>query len=141
MPRGGEVRIIGAKAHSARLHRMASPAQATRVGKALFKAGQSIEVTAEGLITAGSISGKGHVASAPGEPPNRDNGILDGNIETLMAGPLKVHVASNAPYARPLELGTSRMSARPYMKPAVAMKRDEVTQYIRQVVRNATQGD
>lgn len=135
------MRIIGAKAHSARLHRMTSPAQVSRVSRALFKAGQIIEVTAEHLITAGSTSGKGHVASKPGEPPNRDTGVLDGNIETIQDQPLRVLVASNAPYARELELGTSRMAARPYMGPAVAMKRDEVTAYIRQVVRNATQGD
>lgn len=134
-------RILGAKKHVGHLRRLTSPEQVARVGKALFKAGQLIEVTAEHLITAGSVSDAGHVPSEPGQPPNRDTGVLDGNIETSRSAPLKVIVSSNAPYARALELGTSRMAARPYMKPAVAMKREEVTQYVRQVVRNSTKGD
>lgn len=135
------MKITGARKYSQRLRRHASPAQVQRVSRALFKSGQLIEVTAERLITAGAVSGKGHVASKPGEPPNKDTGVLDGNIETLLHNPLTVYVASNAPYARALELGTSKMAARPYMRPAVAMKRDEVAQYIRQVIRNVNKGD
>lgn len=133
-------RVIGAKAHAARLQRMASPAQIDRIGNALYKGGQVIQTEAQRLITAGSVSGKGHVASKPGEPPNADSRTLDRNIEAVREGPLRVTVSSNAPYAAALELGTSKMAARPYMKPAVAKKRDEVTAYVRQVVKNAIGG-
>ncbi len=115
--------------------------QAVRdISQALFRAGQNIEVTAEFLITQGSVSGAGHVPSAPGQPPNRAIGVLDGNIETIQARPYTVLVSSNAPYAAALEFGTSRMAARPYMAPAVAMKREEAGDFVRQVVRRAQNG-
>lgn len=128
-------RVIGAKAHSARLRRMTGPAMTQAVGAALYAGGNLIEIEAEHSITAGSASGKGHVPSAPGQPPNRDTGVLDGNIETARTGPLKVEVSSNAPYALALELGTSRMEERPYMRPATAKRRAEAVQLVRRAVK------
>jgi len=131
------VSLPGAKAHSARLKRISSPQTVERVGRALFKAGKVIESEAKLLITTGAVSGKNHVPSKPGEPPNNDTGGLKNGIETTQPAPLVVHVTSTAPYALALEKGTSKMAERPYMAPAVARKRDEVTRYIRQVVKNA----
>lgn len=128
--------ISGAKRHSDRLKRMQ---QATRaITQALYAAGQEIEITAELSITAGSVSGAGHVPSAPGQPPNADTGVLDGNIETEIvasgANPT-VTVTSKAPYAAALEFGTSKMAARPYMRPAVAKYRDDVARRVGQAVK------
>ena len=65
------------KSHADRLRRM----QNTRdIVKALYLAGQRIELEAERSITQGSISGKGHIPSFPGEPPNADTRLLDTNI-------------------------------------------------------------
>lgn len=105
-----------------------------RVGGALFAGGQLIQVEAQVSITNGAVSGKGHVPSSPGEPPNQDTGVLANNIETVLVEPLKVEVSSNAPYAAALEYGTSKMAERPYMRPAVAKKRKEVTQLVRGAV-------
>lgn len=69
-------------------------------------------------ISAGSVSGKGHVPSQPGEPPNRDTGVLQGHITNRLVEPLHAEVKSDAPYASALEFGTSKMQARPYMRPA-----------------------
>ncbi|AYJ88136.1 HK97 gp10 family phage protein [Sphingomonas paeninsulae] len=132
--------VTGCKTHTDRLKRMASQANVERVGKALFKAGLAIQVEAQTSITKGKVSGKGHVRSKPGQAPNEDTGVLSGNIETVQEAPLRVTVSSNAPYAIPLELGTSKMAARPYMKPAVAKKRDEVTAYVRRVIQNTIGG-
>ncbi|WP_260923415.1 HK97-gp10 family putative phage morphogenesis protein [Novosphingobium sp. 9] len=56
-----------------------------------------------------------------------------------------VEVSSNAPYAAPLEFGTSKMAARPYMEPAKNAKRKAVTQLVRKavdsVVRRSKSGD
>jgi hypothetical protein len=123
------VKMIGAKAHVAHLRRMTGPEAVQEIGKALYAGGQLIEIEAEISITAGSVSGKGHVASKPGEPPNRDTGVLDGNIETATVEPLKVEVSSNAPYAAELEFGTSKIAERPYMRPATAKKRPEVVHW------------
>lgn len=133
-------RIIGDRVHSARLRRIRSPEMVRQVGAALFAGGNAIEVEAELSITRGSISGKGHVASAPGEPPNRDTGVLDGNIETTRTGPLTVEVSSNAPHAAALELGTSKMAERPYMRPAAQKKRKEVERLVGRAVQKVVSG-
>lgn len=132
--------IIGRKKHSERLNRMSSAATVARIGKALFKAGLAIQNEAQMSITRGAVSGKGHVRSKPGQPPSADTHFLADNIETTQPAPLRVEVSSNAPYALPLEVGSSKMAARPYMKPAAAKKREEVTAYVAQVIRNATAG-
>lgn len=116
--------IRGLKSHVARLK--ALPALAERnVAKALFAAGQLIENEAALSITRGSVSGKGHVASKPGEPPNSDTHRLDRSIETARVAPLKVKVTANSGYASALEFGTSKMAPRPFMRPARDKKKDE----------------
>lgn len=128
------MRITGVKEHLAHVKAITGPEAIREVGQALFAAGQMIEVDAEISITAGSVSGKNHVPSLPGQPPKRDTGVLDGNIETTQVAPLKVEVSSNAPYAIPLEVGTSKMAARPYMGPAAAKNRDQAVKMVRDAV-------
>lgn len=169
------MKLSGVKKHGDRLKRLVSPEQERKIAQALFKFGQMIEVTAEHLITAGSVSGKGHVPSKPGEPPNRDTGVLDNNIETTFGEGLTVLVSSNAPYAAALELGSEReagvtsrtfaghttnygpskakqgpikiefgdssMEARPYMRPALKMKRAEGLAYVRKVISKTLEGE
>ena len=130
-------RVIGARAHAARLRGIRGQDMVRKVGAALFVAGQAIQVEAQLSITRGAVSGKGHVPSAPGQPPNQDTGVLANNIETTQIEDLKVHVSSNAPYAVPLEVGTSKMEARPYMAPAAHAKRKEATQLVRRAVDKA----
>lgn len=132
------VKITGAKAHAARLRGMTGAGMVRDVGKALFAGGEAIQVEAQLSITRGAVSGKQHVPSAPGSAPNNDTGVLAGNIETVQAAPLRVEVTSNAPYAAALEFGTSKMAERPYMRPATAAKRKEVTALVREAVSRAT---
>ncbi|MBI1682384.1 HK97-gp10 family putative phage morphogenesis protein [Caulobacter hibisci] len=127
--------MTGAKAHAARLKRIQGEEMVREVGKALFAAGNMIEVEAEISITAGSVSGAGHIPSKPGSPPNRDTGVLDGNIETTLVEPLKVEISSNAPYSAALEFGTSKMAARPYMRPAAQKKKAEAVELVRRAVK------
>lgn len=124
-----------AKQHSDRLKHMAQNT-AREVLKKLYVAGQQIELDAEHSITAGSISGAGHIPSRPGEPPNADTRLLDGSIETSVRAqmPPTVAVESKAPYAGFLEYGTSRMAPRPYMRPATERNRDEVTRLVGEAV-------
>lgn len=125
------VRIRGAKEHSRRLQRMVGSGLESEVGKGLFAAGNLIQVDAQISITEGAVSGSKHVASQPGEAPNADTHLLADNIETVQPAPLRVEVSSNAPYAADLEVGTSKMEARPYMKPAADRKRAEAVQLVR----------
>jgi len=133
------VKITGREKHLKRLNRMRGPEMVREVGKALFAAGNMIQVEAQISITAGSISGKGHIPSKPGEPPNRDTGDLDMKIETAMTAPLKVEVSSNSDHAVPMEVGTSKVAARPYMAPAAAKKREEATNLVRKAVDKVIQ--
>lgn len=130
-------RMIGAKAHVARLRKLAGPDMERYVGKALFAAGEMIQVEAQIGITTGAVSGKGHVPSAPGQYPNQDTGVLGNNIETVQKEALLVEVSSNAPYSAALEFGTSRMAARPFMSTARDAKRKEAGQLVRQAVATA----
>ncbi|WP_454798523.1 HK97-gp10 family putative phage morphogenesis protein [Novosphingobium lindaniclasticum] len=138
-------RLIGAKAHANRLKKLSGEKMVREVGKALFAAGEMIQVEAQISITAGAVSGKKHVPSAPGQAPNNDTGTLAGSIERNQTAPLVVEVSSHAPYADDLEFGTSKMAARPYMAPARDAKRKEVEQLVRRavdkVVRQSKSGD
>lgn len=110
------------------------------IGQALFVAGETIQVEAQISITTGAVSGKGHVASAPGEAPNADTHRLADNIETVQPAPLRVEVSSNAPYSAALEFGTSKMAERPFMRPAVAKKRKEVTDLLAKAINHISKG-
>lgn len=101
-----------------------------QVAKTLYAAGQLIEADAEQSITAGSISGAGHIPSLPGQPPNADTRFLDTNIETEIGGPGIVTVTSKAPYSAALEYGTSKMAARPFMRPATERNRKKVAKMV-----------
>lgn len=117
--------IRGARAHINRLKALQGPLVTSAVGRALFAAGQLIENEAALSITRGAVSGKGHVPSKPGEPPNADTHRLDRSIETTQITPLKVKVTANSGYAAALEFGTSRVAPRPFMRPARDKKKDE----------------
>lgn len=132
------VKISGAKIHTDRLNRMSGARAKSLTDRALYAAGQLIEIESERSITANSISGPGHIPSAPGQPPNADTRLLDTSIHTVVVGPDRVNVESTAPYAAALEFGTSRMAERPYMRPAVNAKRKEANQLIAEAVRRST---
>lgn len=133
-------RITGRERFAARLDGLAGQRTVQRVGEALFAGGEIIRAEAAHLITEGAVSGKNHVPSLPGEPPNEDTGTLRSHIETAQVSPLQVEVSSNAPYAVALEAGTSKMTERPYMGPATRNKRKEVVALIERAVNEAVKG-
>ncbi|HTE37910.1 MAG TPA: HK97-gp10 family putative phage morphogenesis protein [Reyranella sp.] len=111
------------------------------IGKVLFVAGGIIEAEAEISITAGSVSGKMHKPSAPGQPPNADTRQLDNSIETIKKGELSVDVVSKAPYSAALEYGTenNHPAARPFMRPATDKSRAEITNLIVKAARKGAE--
>lgn len=64
----------------------------------------------------------GHQASAPGEPIASETGTYVNRfkieVKQLKAGPV-CRVSNTAPHAKLVEFGTSRMDARPTMRPAL----------------------
>lgn len=101
------------------------------INRLLFAAGEKVAVEAQIAITRGAVSGKNHVPSRPGQPPNNDTGVLAGNIEVVNKRPGVVEVSSNAPYSEYLEYGTSKMAARPFMRPT----RDKMEKPVRRFVQ------
>lgn len=121
----------GSRRHINRLKALSGSPMERAVGTVLFEGGELIRVEAQLLISRNSASGHAggkhqHIPSKPGEPPNNDTGVLAGNIETNQISTLVVEVSSNATYSRPLEFGTSKMAARPFMHPARDAKRKEI---------------
>ncbi len=108
----------GMREHLRRLQRLSSAEVIRAAGAAVYESADAIRAEAQVSISRGAVSGAGHVASKPGEPPNFDTGFLAGAIINEQTGPLTAEVASLAPYGAALEFGTSRMAARPYMRPA-----------------------
>lgn len=131
-------RVTGREKVQIRLDRMTSQEAIANVGRVLFWGADQIKAEARHLITEGSVSGKNHVPSLPGEPPNRDTGVLDSHIEAVQTAPLRSEASSNAPYAVPLETGTSKMAARPYMGPATRNKRAEIVAKVVEAVNQNT---
>lgn len=128
--------LRGAQAHIRRLQALAAESE-REVSAALFAAGEMIQVEAQRSITAGAVSGRGHVSSAPGQPPNNDTGVLANNIETTQPAKLRVRVTSNAGYSAGLEFGTSKVAARPFMRPARDKKKAEVKALVEKALGRA----
>ena len=121
----------GAKKHTDRLRKLSGAAVVKVAGAIVYEGADTIRAYAHRRISAGSVSGKGHVASKPGEFPNRDTGILQANLEARQTGALSAEVVSKAGYAAALEFGTSKMAARPYMRPSRDAKAKEIRKKFR----------
>jgi hypothetical protein len=73
----------------------------------------------------GNVNSRGHQASAPGEAPAIDYGVLASSVQAYMETDTKGGVGVGAEYAPHLELGTSTIEPRPFMVPAAeSVKRD-----------------
>ena len=116
----------GRDAHRQRLKKLSGPDVVKAAGRVLYVGADMIRSEAFRSISAGSVSGKGHVPSNPGEPPNRDTGVLQAHLRAELVAPLEAQVTSEAPYASALEFGTSRMEARPFLRPSRDAKAPEI---------------
>lgn len=87
-----------------------------------------------------SRGGRSHRASAPGEAPAVDYGNLYNSIQIEEVTPERAIVSASAEYAEHLEFGTSRMAARPFMRPAVDEHEREIVDAIEAAVRGFIEG-
>ena len=147
MPGAQAVTMKGREAHKQRLKKLSGPAIIKAAGRVLYVGADMIRAEARRSITTGSVSGMNHIPSSPGQAPNNDTGVLANFIETELVGPLEATVTSSGgaqmtdggefgpgrskagsafTYAAALEFGTSRMAARPYMRPARDKKAPEI---------------
>ena len=128
---------FGANVHKARLARMRRAIR-NEADLQLWNAGELVRIDAQESIRRGAISGAGHVPSAPGEPPNADTHNLDLSIDTRINPSKKsVSVVARARYAAAQEFGTSKMAARPYLRPALQRNRNRLVQGMVQAVKDS----
>lgn len=80
--------------------------------------------------------GKWHQASAPGEAPAVDYGFLANSMQMEFPRQLLGVVYTNQDYAAPLEYGTGRVAARPFMTPAAVDAWPVFLAAMRQVIGN-----
>ena len=82
----------------------------------------------------GTVRRDGSRRSAEGEFPATDTGFLISNINGIIApnGLIGV-VESNANYSSPLEFGTSKMGARPFLQPSLEQTRPKIKRMINQI--------
>lgn len=60
---------------------------------------------------------KVHYASTAGNPPNVDMGTLRASIRAIRKGNLHYWVADGTDYGMALEMGTTRIAPRPFVRP------------------------
>lgn len=80
---------------------------------------------------------RSHTASAPGEFPNTDTGALVNSGRWEVVSPLKVTWGFFIKYAKWLELGTSRMLSRPFMRPTFNKYKDRATARVASAINSA----
>lgn len=67
------------------------------------------------------------VASHPVMPPHRQTGELQRSVKRIMEKKTIVHIATTAPYAKDLELGTRKRGPRRWMLPALYQSIDRIS--------------
>ena len=67
--------------------------------------------------------------SKPGEPPHKQTGHLRRSVAWELVG-LVARVGTNLRYGRWLELGTSKMAARPWLRVALAQCRSAIREIL-----------
>jgi HK97 gp10 family phage protein len=122
-----------------------------RLGQAVVAGGFVLETAVKTSMSASSHTGRvytrggrKHQASAPGETPAVDYGILVNSIATELASSSKAdawaQVGTGVEYAEFLEFGTSKMAARPFMRPGYDNNEAKIKETIRKFAKQAAEG-
>lgn len=115
------------------------------IGTALAGSVVVLDAYAKQKIQGGGRSGRvyrrksgSHQASAPGEFPKTDTGQLVSSLFfRVAADKLSAFFGTKLAYGRYLEFGTSRMRARPWLRPTLQANADAITKRVRDAVNDA----
>ncbi len=132
--------VDGLKELNAKLKNMAAET-GNAMTKALMASGYVLETAVKTDMAqpkSGRRYGK-HQASAPGESPAMDTGVLAASVMTEADGD-GVLVGTNSEYAEPLEFGTARMRARPFMQPAAERSQGDMTDAAQKILKSLVEG-
>ena len=115
------------------------------VGSALTVSVSQLDTYAKQQIQGGGRGGRTyrrrtvtHQASAPGEFPKTDTGQLVSSLFFKVGSDkLRAFFGTKLAYGRYLEFGTSRMQARPWLRPTFKANIDQITDRVNKAVRDA----
>ena len=117
------------------------------LGEAVLKGALILETEVKTSMATASHSGrtyKGHKASAPGETPATDTGVLINSLisrlESATPKRAKATFGPTVEYGVYLEYGTSKMEKRPYLRPAFDKKLSTIESTIREYVTSKLKG-
>jgi len=128
-------RIRGKDVHRNRLKRMKAQYMKDPVVAALVKIGEAVRADAQASIRANGSPSPNHIVSKPGDPPNADTNNLDLAIDVRTnKARTAIEVKASAEYSAALEFGTSRIQARPFMRPALQRNRGRAVTGVAQAV-------
>ena len=114
---------------------------------ALKAVGRSTLVVTSTVLTSITAGGSGqtvkkynpnriHTQSKPLSPPASDTGFLvsqiTSDIKTHPDGSVVGRIISSAPYSKALEFGTTQMTARPFMQPALEKNKRKIRSIFKQ---------
>lgn len=132
--------VVNKDAFFRRLERRLGREFVQKLAGACFAAGNEVKNEADMLISqpgTGRRYGR-HIASSPGEPPASDTGRLKSSIVVRVepdpdgAG-YKGVVAVATKYAKWLEYGTVKMAPRPFLRRALANRREAIGKIFRKI--------
>lgn len=126
-------RITGRDKLKKRLRALTGQRARDHLGAVLFQGAESIAVEAQISISRGAVSGKKHTPAPVGQAPNYDTGVLSDSIGAHHIDTLVKAVIVEAEYGSALEMGTSKMGARPFLRPA----REKLARQVRKNFANA----
>lgn len=139
------VEIIGLDKLKKRLEKISTEAE-QQVGNALNDGAMLIRNTAVQNIQQGTHSGETykrgnieHQASAPGEYPATDTGMLVSSIHIEVGKEGKdvvAQVGSPLDYATYLEFGTTKMAARPFLQPSFELNKAKIKDLVNAVMKS-----
>jgi hypothetical protein len=77
----------------------------------------------------------GHIASAPGEAPAIDTGLLINSLQESYEGDFTGYAYTIAEYAPPLEFGSAdgKLAARPFYRPAAQAERSDFVRRMKDI--------
>ena len=117
------------------------------LSRAVLAGGLVLETAVKLSMSAASHSGRvygKHKASAPGETPAVDTGNLVNSINTTLdrasATEAWANVGPTVEYGAYLEFGTSKMAARPFMRPGLDSSEDKIRDTIKTFLKQAIDG-
>jgi HK97 gp10 family phage protein len=118
------------------------------IGKALAVSVMELDAIAKQRISGGTRSGRvykrrsvAHTASAPGEYPKSDTGQLVASLFFKVAPDnLRAWFGTKLNYGKYLEYGTSRMKARPWLRPTFRALEGKISERVARAVKQAMGG-